>query len=223
MTKRSNPFLLWAPPTFDLSLDSFSTDILKQFEKDTYNMKRDTPEEVESVKDNMSTLSNSNYSTQPNDNIPETDHESIVPQSDTSNRSSGIITSAPVPSVVMPTEKDRSTEIAVPAVEESIPEEPVLERVPTLQKMPSHEHKESIDETVSIPENLNRTVSRSYPPKPLQYTPVNEPTSPAHSHSVMSVPSMKQDSSDKKRGSSVHSKHTIPTPKKRSFFSLRFC
>ncbi|KAI8883989.1 hypothetical protein K501DRAFT_313621 [Backusella circina FSU 941] len=208
---KSNTFQLWSPPILDLSLDTFSDDLIQQFDK-----KRQT---ISTIKGNQSVTDSANTEAE----VLETS-VSILPQQSTENT----FTSCSIVSSTVPSEPEQTSQDSGDDDEPISSSSNLFRKSSTflkkrLSQNSSSAHKK--DEAAAVmatnPEEISNIVSRQYPPKPLQYSSVIEP--PADT--ITTIPEVAVGNSEKKKKSgqdrSVTEQNT--SPKRRSFFSLRFC
>lgn len=261
-------YQLWSPPALDLSLDSFSNDLIQEFDKSRNNI--DLVEKKQTtlnIVDEKEVDRNSENKHHQNEDIK----AALVESSDHNHTS--IILPTPDPSSVTfpPSECETSLH------DEEAPSTANLFRKSSTflkKKLSQNGGSSKKDEICSIQttnaEDITDIVSRQYPPKPLQYSPVVEPSSSNHtSISTASQLQSAQNSKDMENASTLkssirnsvsnkrasnpislvsnstsdNSPSSLPTvtraitttpagasastatstPKRRSFFSLRFC
>jgi hypothetical protein len=208
---KSNKFELWSPPILDLSLDTFSDDLIQQFDKKRQTISTDN--ENKNLKDCVSTEAE----------VLETSI-SILPQQSTENT----FTSCSIVSSTVPSEPEQTRQESGDDDEPISSSSNLFRKSSTFLKKRLSQNSTSVhkkDEAAAVmatnPAEISNIVSRQYPPKPLQYSSVIEPPT----DTIATIPEVEVGNSEKKKKNaqdrSVTEQNT--TPKRRSFFSLRFC
>lgn len=264
-------YQLWSPPALDLSLDTFSNDLIQEFDKSRSNIDLNEKKQATvSIVDEK----------EPESNTTANKHD----------LDEAIIKIAPVErnglnqtNAVLPTSDPSSVTLPSSEGETSLHDEETASTANLFRKSSTFLKKKlslnggsnKKDEIGSIQstnaEDITEIVSRQYPPKPLQYSPVVEP-SPSNHTSISTASqlhfeqknkdventstiksSIRNSISHNKRASApislasnsttdqspsslpavtraitttpavVATSNTPSAPKRRSFFSLRFC
>ncbi|KAI9340973.1 hypothetical protein BD770DRAFT_399370 [Pilaira anomala] len=196
-------FQLWSPPLLDLSLDSFSNDLLSEFDK-----------------------SRTGGASQKNtDTIVQEQLESLEVNSNNIHRNNSVLSSSPIASSVTLPFSDR--EISFNEQEEDASSTANLFRKSStfLKKKLSQSGASRKEENSSISttntttttnaEEISNIISRQYPPKPLHYSPVVEPASDVL-QSTISYP----DNESFMASSSTHT-NTLPRSSKETAPALK--
>ncbi|KAG2230250.1 hypothetical protein BDF21DRAFT_428599 [Thamnidium elegans] len=166
-----NKFQLWSPPLLDLSLDSFSNDLMQEFDKT-----RTGQAQLKKI-----------------DNTTQEQLESLEVNNNNNHRNNSILSSSPIASSVTLPPSEREISFHEQQQEEDSSSTANLFRKSStfLKKRLSQSgastlnHKKEENSSISTTTTTNTTnaedisniISRQYPPKPLHYSPVVEPPS----------------------------------------------
>ncbi|KAI8079113.1 uncharacterized protein B0P05DRAFT_542420 [Gilbertella persicaria] len=222
----THTFELWTPPVLDLSLDSFSNDLIQEFDKTRKSMQSDQL---------IYQTANDKKQEEQDANVEDTTVVSPVSS----------FTTVPTTREHSQTEEEEEEEEQEEIVSTSTTSSHLFRKSSTFLKGRLNSTKRT--SLVSSPEDISSIVSRQYPPKPLQYSPIVEPpsdTSVTSLEEAVAVTAVATSSNlsatthhDKRetKPSQAHQNHEsravvstgspMPssTTKRRSFFSLRFC
>lgn len=152
METTSNDFKLWSPPLLDLSLDSFSNDLFQEFDKTRLNIQDGNESNQAQIQDKIP-LSSSHISTS-SVTLPSPSKEASLQQSQQQQNEG----------------------------EDSSSTANLFRKSSTFLKKKLSTNSSQRNSTISTcttnnTEDISSIVSRQYPPKPLQYSPIIEPPS----------------------------------------------
>ena len=177
-------YQLWSPPTLDLSLDSFSIDLIQEFDKKRTHIETESKENMVITNDNV-------------DNEVKPQNEPIIQEKTEETKEACEIEEPQEPSVPLTNNSHQHDKATSPVPSSTTLPPPsenassVCEEDPTAtsnlfrksstflrKKLSQSSKKEDHDGSISTAsaEEITNIVSRQYPPKPLQYSPVIEST-----------------------------------------------
>jgi hypothetical protein len=185
-----NKFQLWSPPLLDLSLDSFSNDLIQEFDKtrSTIQLSNTNEEEQEQqIKLEEAISSSVTLLQSPNNNTSESiDNDQRVVNS------SSILPQQQPTEEEAEAEAEETEEVEVEQEQEHEEQEPsstvnLFRKSSTFLKKKLQNNRNSTVSTspssiitattTTTSAEISSIVSRQYPPKPLQYSPIVDPPS----------------------------------------------
>ncbi|KAG2203996.1 hypothetical protein INT46_007021 [Mucor plumbeus] len=158
METTSNDFKLWSPPLLDLSLDSFSNDLFQEFDKTRLNIQDDN--ETNQVQTQNKVPSLSSYISTSSITLPSPSKDASLQQNQQQQQ-----------------QQQQQNE------EEDSPSTINLFRKSStflkkkLSTNSSQRNSAISTSTTNNADDISNIVSRQYPPKPLQYSPIIDPPS----------------------------------------------
>ncbi|KAI9470592.1 MAG: hypothetical protein EXX96DRAFT_584969 [Benjaminiella poitrasii] len=227
---KSNSFQLWSPPTLDLSLDSFSNDLIQEFDKKTrfcYTDELPIPKSIHQPETTTTNITEKSYlivSTSsentlscPDDNTVQ--QEVIVEvnsdlSSESSNKQNDLITDQQNDNRSSIDKKERNSVISLPQYPPKPLQYSALIDPPSDDIMPSTNMDNNPLVAGKDGEKDNRTISEIYPT--MTYTKADSPLTNNKRNKSSSVAGKMNNIASSDQNHKV-------SPKRRSFFSLRFC